>query len=625
MRMKIIVFLVFVVCMVMRGTGATVENCPVLPADNIWNTPIDTLPVHSNSNLYINTIGADTAFHPDFGSGTWNGGPIGIPFITVGNSQPMVAVTFDYDDESDPGPYPIPPDAPIEGGSGSTGDRHVLVIDRDNCILYELYYAFPQPNGSWHAGSGAIFDLNSNALRPDSWTSADAAGLPIFPGLIRYEEILEGEINHAIRFTAPQTRRAYVWPARHYASSLTGVQYPPMGQRFRLKAGFDISGYSPEVQIILTAMKKYGIILADNGSSWFISGAPDERWDNDILRELKTVYGSDMEAVDVSSLMIDPDSGQAVQPYASLSVLSPNGGESLPIGSLYDITWETVSVTNPVKITLWQNGSLVGKIADNVDFASGSYAWTVGDYIGGTVSPAAGYVVKIKEKGKAVSDACDSGFTIAPPPSLGVTSPNGGEVLGYGRAHDITWEAVSLSNPVKITLWRNGSLVGRIADKVMSSPYSWVVGSHSGGSVSPGGGYVVKIKEKGSAVSDFSDSSFSIVLPLVHVVAPDGGESWSIGSSREITWDAPGVTGGVKITLWRDGVKVGVIANITDASIGSYSWVVGDYVGGTAVVGTGYRVKIKETGTAVSDWGDGVFTLTAPQRGVPLYTALGSD
>jgi hypothetical protein len=221
-----------------------------------------------------------------------------------------VSVIFDYDNESDPGPYPIPTDAPIEGGPGSDGDRHVLVVDRDACTLYELFYAWPQPDGSWQAGSGAVFDLSSHALRPDGWTSADAAGLPILPGLVRYDEVAAGEIHHALRFTAPQTRRAYVWPARHYASDLTHTQYPPMGQRFRLKAGFDISGFSPHAQIILRALQKYGMILADNGSAWYISGAPDERWDNDVLHELHQVHGSDFEAVDVSALMLDPNSGQ---------------------------------------------------------------------------------------------------------------------------------------------------------------------------------------------------------------------------------------------------------------------------------------------------------------------------
>jgi hypothetical protein len=287
-----------------------VAGCAVFPADNVWNTPVDTLPVHANSDAYVATIGADDHVHADFGSGTWDGGPIGIPYVDVPGSQPKVAVTFEYDDESDPGPYPIPPDAPIEGGPDSDGDRHVLVLDRDNCILYEMFYAFPQPGGSWEAGSGAIFDLSSHALRPAGWTSADAAGLPILPGLARYEEVTAGEIRHALRFTAPQTRRAYVWPARHYASNLTGEQYPPMGQRFRLRADLNVSSFSTEVQVILRALKKYGMILADNGSSWFISGVPDEGWDNEALQELHDVKGSDFEAVDTSSLMVDPDSGQ---------------------------------------------------------------------------------------------------------------------------------------------------------------------------------------------------------------------------------------------------------------------------------------------------------------------------
>ncbi|MCZ7574137.1 MAG: hypothetical protein M5U01_36775 [Ardenticatenaceae bacterium] len=314
-------------------TPPDVAGCAVFPADNIWNVPVDTLPVDANSSGYIATIGAGVGLHPDFGSGTWNGGPIGIPYTDVPGTQPNVAVTFDYADESDPGPYAIPPTAPIEGGPDGDGDRHVLVVDRDNCLLYELFYAWPQPNGSWHAGSGAIFDLSSNALRPAGWTSADAAGLPILAGLVRYDEVASGEIHHAIRVTAPQTRRAYVWPARHFASSLTGSQYPPMGQRFRLRADFDMSGFSPQVQVILRALQTYGLILADNGAAWYISGAPDERWNNDVLvGELRQVRGSDFEAVDVSSLMVNPDSGQTR--IISSCVLDANGNG---IGDVVDI------------------------------------------------------------------------------------------------------------------------------------------------------------------------------------------------------------------------------------------------------------------------------------------------
>jgi hypothetical protein len=291
--------------------GPSLVGCPAFPADNVWNARVDRLPVDARSADYIATIAPDAGLHPDFGSGTWDGGPIGIPFAVVPGTQPLVAVSFEYADESDRGPYPIPSDAPIEGGPTSTGDRHVLIVDRDRCTLYELYAAYPQPDGSWRAGSGAVYDLRSNALRPAGWTSADAAGLPILPGLVRYEEVAAGAIRHAVRFTASRTQRAYVWPARHFASSSTDPTRPPMGQRFRLKSGFDVSTFAPRVQVILNALKIYGLILADNGSNWFISGAPDERWDNDELHMLGQVHGHDFEAVNVSSLMVDPNSGQA--------------------------------------------------------------------------------------------------------------------------------------------------------------------------------------------------------------------------------------------------------------------------------------------------------------------------
>jgi hypothetical protein len=291
----------------------SISGCPVLPPNNIWNTPIDQLPVDPNSSQYITSMGASTGVHPDFGSGTWDGGPIGIPYNIVPGTQPKVRVTFDYSDESDPGPYPIPPGAAIEGGNNSTGDRHILVVDKDNCILYETWSTYPQSDGSWQAGSGAIFDLRSNALRPSGWTSSDAAGLPVLPGLVRYDEVASGEIQHALRFTTPKTRKAYIWPGRHYASSITSLSYPPMGQRFRLKANFDISRFSSQTQVILRALKKYGMILADNGSAWFISGAPDSRWNDSVLSELGQVKGSNFEAVDESSLMVNSNSGEAKQ------------------------------------------------------------------------------------------------------------------------------------------------------------------------------------------------------------------------------------------------------------------------------------------------------------------------
>lgn len=287
--------------------GPSLASCPMFPADNIWNRRVDTLPVHEKSTEYVASIGNTTGLHPDFGSGEWDGEPIGIPYVVVPGTQTKVNVTFDYDDESDDGPYPIPPNPPIEGGS----DRHILMVDKDNCKLYELYAAYYDPTDGWQAGSGAIFDLRSNLLRPNGWTSADAAGLPILPGLVRYDEVASGVIRHAIRFTAFPTQDDYVWPARHLASEIYDENVPPMGQRFRLKANFNISGYPAEVRVILQAFKDYGIILADNGSDWYISGVPDERWDNDVLRALRNVAGQNFEAVDSSGLMIDPNSGQA--------------------------------------------------------------------------------------------------------------------------------------------------------------------------------------------------------------------------------------------------------------------------------------------------------------------------
>lgn len=281
------------------GPGASLHGKRLFPPDNPWNQDISNLPVDPNSANLIKSIGADAVLHPDFGT-VWNGAPNGIPYVVVGVTQQRVSITFGaYGGESDPGPYPVPRNAPIEGGPKSDGDRHVLVIDRDHWRLYELYGAQPINDGvSWNAKSGAVFDLNSNALRSAGWTSADAAGLPIFPGLVRYDEVFEQrEIKHALRFTVGRSRRAYVYPARHFASGDADPNLPPMGMRVRLKASFDISSYSASNQVILRALKKYGMFVADNGPGWFLSGAPDPRWSNDDLGMLKTITGSNFEVV----------------------------------------------------------------------------------------------------------------------------------------------------------------------------------------------------------------------------------------------------------------------------------------------------------------------------------------
>jgi len=283
-------------------TAPTLAGCPVFPADNPWNRRVDGLPVARDSAALIRSIGLDARFHADFGSGTWDGGPIGIPYAVVDGSQRRVRVRFDYADESDRGPYPIPPNAPIEGGRDAGGDRHVIVVDRSACRLYELYDAHPLDAGrSWQAGSGATWDLRSNALRPKTWTSADAAGLPILPGLARYPEVAQGAIRHALRFTAPRTRTAFVWPARHQAGSSSDPALPPMGLRVRLKRHVSLRGLPRQARIVATAMKRYGLMLADNGSPWYVSGAPDPRWDNDQLHALDRLSGRDFEVVTVRS------------------------------------------------------------------------------------------------------------------------------------------------------------------------------------------------------------------------------------------------------------------------------------------------------------------------------------
>ncbi|WP_173109186.1 stalk domain-containing protein [Paenibacillus qinlingensis] len=279
------------------GTGAL----QVFPTNNPWNTDISALPIHQNSKKYIESIGFNTSVHADFGT-EWQGAPIGIPYIIVNGDQPKVNVTFtDYGDESDSGPYPIPANAPIEGGSNSEGDRHVIVVDKDNAMLYELFNAHNTADG-WQASNGAKWNLNSNALRTKYWTSADAAGLPIFPGLVRYEEASTGEINHALRFTVRKTQRGFIAPATHFASNSTDPNLPPMGLRLRLRDNFDMSSYSATNQVILRALKKYGMIVADNGSDLYVSGAPNPKWDDDDLHNLGKLKGSDFEVVDTGPI-----------------------------------------------------------------------------------------------------------------------------------------------------------------------------------------------------------------------------------------------------------------------------------------------------------------------------------
>ncbi|HWH23503.1 MAG TPA: hypothetical protein VNW68_01280 [Candidatus Limnocylindria bacterium] len=275
-------------------------DCPIFPATNVWNKRVDGLPVRADSERLKKSIGLDRQLHPDFSS--ISGGNYGIPYNVVGAKAKRYTIKFTYADESDDGPYPIPARPKIENGS----DRHLLVVERASCRLYELFDARRTASGGWRAGSGAIWDLRSNKLRPKGWTSADAAGLPILPGLVRYDEVAAGIVSHALRFTAPRTRRAYIYPARHYASNDDSRALPPMGLRVRLKASVSLRDFGPQARVVLRALKRYGMILADNGSPWYVTGAPDPGWDDDDLRALHSIKGSDFEVVDTSGLRNGP-------------------------------------------------------------------------------------------------------------------------------------------------------------------------------------------------------------------------------------------------------------------------------------------------------------------------------
>jgi hypothetical protein len=299
MRLRVVASTLVVV---LPGSAAALRmpaapRCPIFPKTNAWNRRVDELPVAPNSNTLIRSIGIGTGLHADFGSGMWDGGPIGIPFDAVSRQTPRSTVSFEYSDESDHVGYPIPRRVHVESGS----DHHALLVDKTSCRLYELG-GLERSSGRWHAWAGAVWSLRSNRLRPAGWTSADAAGLPIFPGLARWDEARRGVIDHALRFTAARTRRAYIWPARHYASSSTDPSLPPMGLRVRLKANFDVRPFPRQARIVLVALKRYGMLLADNGANWYVSGAPSPGWSNDQLHTLGRVKGSDFEVVDASSL-----------------------------------------------------------------------------------------------------------------------------------------------------------------------------------------------------------------------------------------------------------------------------------------------------------------------------------
>jgi hypothetical protein len=321
------------------GQGASLNGFLPFPADSGWNQDVSAAAIDPNSDAIINFIGPSIGLHPDFGAGLYAGSSMGIPYSVVNGSQSLVGINFTaYGDESDPGPMPIPATAQIEGyPNPGNGDRHVLVIDNGNCFLYELYSASANNDGSWNAGSAAVWDLESDEQRPWTWTSADAAGLPIFPGLVRYDEVASGKIQHAIRFTLPQSQAAMVPPASHWAATSSNPLAPPMGMKLRLKANYDISGFSSNVQVILTALKKYGLIMADNGSAMYLSGAPDDRWDNDDLHNLSQVPASAFEVVKMNPIYTASNVPQGAAPTISSFTASPT---SVSSGAQVTLSWQ---------------------------------------------------------------------------------------------------------------------------------------------------------------------------------------------------------------------------------------------------------------------------------------------
>ena len=485
-------------------------SCNVLPVDNVWNTDISTLPVHASSAAWLATMNAGTKnLHPDFGAA-----PYGMPFIVVDNSHARVSVTFDYADESDPGPYPFDGQTPIEGGAGSGGDQHAFMINQDSCVLYELYFA-NWNNGAPTAGSGAIFDLNANGpLRPAGWTSADAAGLPIFPGLVRYDEVQAGAINHAIRFTTVRTDRSYLWPARHQAGNASNPNYPPMGARFRLKASYNISSYSPQAQVILTAMKHYGVILADNGSDWFFTGTEDSRWGDDVLNGLKSVPASQFEAVDESSLMLNPDSGQARQiplngPAASLSVSALNFGNQ---------TTGTTSATQSVTLRNVGNANLTVSSVTVSGANAGDFSVATDSCSTGTLAPNGTCSVSVRFAPTAAGarsaslrfadNAPDtpqtvalSGTGVAPAPGITLTPPS----LDFGKV------AFNQQSAVKtITVNSTGAaplnLSGVAVTGKNAKDFSVVSNTCSGAQLAPGTSCAISLRFKPGLVGARSAS-----------------------------------------------------------------------------------------------------------------------
>jgi hypothetical protein len=529
--MFLLVLTIFLSGVPFAQASNSINGIQLFPEDHILNVPINTLPVDPKSSLYINNNGGASGNL----FAAWGTGNSGLGYDTAGETLAKSKVAFRYYSTSDNVLYPIPPNPQIEGSAtvaACTGDCHVLIVNKDTKKLYEIFDLGPKlSNGSYTAGSGAVWDLTSYSLRPKGWAAADAAGLPMLPLMIRYDEILAGEINHAIRITVPHTQNTYIWPARAQAGA-ANTAYPPMGQRFRLKESYDISGFSPTNQIILKAMKKYGMILTDNGwdkdsRKWWIYGVRDARWNTGDLWDLTSVKGTDFEAVDVSSLMIDSNSGKArVSSIStsgtttpSITVTSPNGGETWTAGTSKTITWSyTGSPGSTVKVEFLK-GSVPITIGDSVPVGSGgkgSYTYSI--WSGRT--PGADYKVRIQSTSQpAIQDVSNNYFTISSGtgtsgttnPSITVTSPNGGESWARGTSKIITWSYTG--NPgstVKVEFLKGGTPF--YAENVPigsggKGSYTWSIWSGR----PTGSDYKVSIQSTSqTTIKDMSNNYFSI-------------------------------------------------------------------------------------------------------------------
>ena len=525
----------------------TIGTCPVFPADNIWNTPVDQLPVSAYSAGWVGTIGSAKTLHPDFGS------IYGIPFITVSGTQTKYPATFYYAADSDPGPYATPLVAPIEGGSSSTGDRHVLSIDTDNCILYEMWSAYPQA-ASWSAGSGAIFNLASDTLRPSGWTSSDAAGLPVFLGLVRYDEVAAGAINHALRFTVPQTQNTFVWPARHYASSLTGSQYPPMGARFRLRADYDISSFSATNQVILKALKKYGMMVADNGSSWFLTGTTDTRWDDNDLHNLGLLTGSDFEAVDVSGLMVDPNSGQALQTAATTVTVSPIAA-SIQVGATQQFT-ATVTNGTSQSVTWSVNGVAGGNSTVGLVTSGGLYTAPAAIPSGGTVTIRATSSVTPTAIGSATVTI--TAATIVAPVLSSIAPSNG--IQGTNVSVTLTGSNFKAGATIAV----GGSGVSASSVTVVSASQINAVCVIAAGAAT--GAHSVTVTTSGgtSAAQAFTVNASVAAKPTLNSISPNSALR---GTTAQVTLTGTNFTAGATVAFKGTGVTVGNVVVVNSSTI----------------------------------------------------------